>query len=203
MTIPSAGKFDPMYHATSASPISFPSSPGDYLLSASFHIPWTKTTREGGASVIVTAHPDGICPVEALHIHRHLINKDCPAGMSLFAYHSDAGEWTHMVKSVFLAFCDSVWKVAGLEHVLGHSFRIGGAVELLLAGVSPDMVAATGGWMSLAFLLYWPRMEEIIPLSTSHAYRKSNIDQLAALFENFRVCHNIPSSSLADVHSLD
>jgi len=203
VTIPSAGKFDPMYHATSASSISFPSLPGGDLLLASFHIPWTKTTCEVGASVIVTARPDGICPVKALHIHRHLINKDCPAGMSLFAYHSDAGEWTHMVKLLFLAFCNSVWKVAGLEHILGYSFRIGSTVELLLAGVSPDVVAATGGWTSLVFLLYWQWMEEIILLSTSRAYRKSNIDQLAALFENFCVRHNIPSSSLADVHSLD
>ena len=79
-----------------------------------------------------------------------------------------------------------------LAHVLGHSFRIGGAVELLLAGVPPEIVAATGGWTSLAFLLYWRRMEEILPMSTSKAYNKSHLDALAAIFEQFRINNKIP-----------
>ncbi len=56
-------------------------------------------------------------------------------------------------------------------------------MELLLAGVPPEIVAAIGGWTSLAFLLYWRRMEEILPMSTSRAYRKSHIDDLAKIFE--------------------
>jgi hypothetical protein len=81
-----------------------------------------------------------------------------------------------------------------LAHVLGHSFRIGGAVELLLAGVPPEIVAATGGWTSLAFLLYWRRMEEILPMSTSKAYNKSHIDSLTTIFEQFRIKNKIPSA---------
>ena len=81
-----------------------------------------------------------------------------------------------------------------LAHVLGHSFRIGGAVELLLAGVPPEVVAATGGWTSLAFLLYWRRMEEVLPMSTSKAYKKAHIDDLAAIFEQFRINNKIPSA---------
>jgi hypothetical protein len=60
--------------------------------------------------------------------------------------------------------------LAMLAHILGHSFHIGSAVKLLLAGVPPEIVAATGRWTSLAFLLYWHRMEEILPMSTSKAY---------------------------------
>ena len=81
-----------------------------------------------------------------------------------------------------------------LAHILGHSFRIGGAVELLLAGVPPEIVAATGGWTSLAFLLYWHRMEEILPMSTSKAYNKSHIDSLATIFEHFCIKNKIPSA---------
>jgi len=84
-----------------------------------------------------------------------------------------------------------------LAHVLGHSFRIGGAVELLLAGVPPEIVAATGGWTSLAFLLYWRHMEEILPMSTSKAYNKSHLDSLAAIFEQFRINNKIPSALIA------
>ena len=81
-----------------------------------------------------------------------------------------------------------------LAHVLGHSFRIGGAVELLLAGVPPEIVAATGGWTSLAFLLYWRRMEEILLMSTSKAYNKTQVNHLAVIFEQFRIDHRIPTA---------
>lgn len=104
--------------------------------------------------------------------------------------------WAHLPKASFLSFCDKIWAKAGLAHVHSHSFRIGGATELLLAGVPPEVVAATGGWSSLAFLLYWRRMEEILPMSTSKAYRASDVTRLAAAFEAFRKSKNIPASML-------
>jgi hypothetical protein len=107
------------------------------------------------------------------------------------------GGWEHMSKHEFLSFCTDIWKRAGLAHVMGHSFRIGGAVELLLAGVPPEVVAATGGWTSLAFLLYWRRMEEMLPMSTSKAYRQSQITGLAKIFEDFHIANKIASSLLS------
>jgi hypothetical protein len=201
-TIPSINNRDPKYHALASTSVNF-TTLSEGTQSASFRIPWTKTTHEEGAAVILTAREGPICPVRALFLHHNIINKDRPSDMSFFSYRSASGMWTDMVKSAFLNFCDSVWKSARLEHVLGHSFRIGGAVEHLLAGVSPDVVAATGGWTSLAFLLYWRRMEEIIPLSTSRAYKRAHFDELTTLFEDFRVRHRIPSSYTADVASLD
>jgi hypothetical protein len=97
-----------------------------------------------------------------------------------------------MTKYKFMHLCTDVWSKAALAHVLGHSFRIGGAVELLLAGVPPEIVAATGGWTSLAFLLYWRRMEEILPMSTSKAYERSHVAALANIFEKFRLDNHIP-----------
>jgi len=108
-----------------------------------------------------------------------------------------------MVKTTFQKFCNSIWKLAGLEHVLGHSFHIGGAVELLLTGINPDVVAATGGWTSLAFLLYWHHIEEIIPLSTSQAYKKSHLDHLISIFKDFCTRHSIPLTFMNDIDSLD
>lgn len=97
-----------------------------------------------------------------------------------------------MRKTIFLEFCMDIWSRASLAHILDHSFRIGGAVELLLAGVPPEIVVATGGWTSLAFLLYWCCMEEILLMSTSWAYNKAHINKLAEIFEQFRVANNIP-----------
>ena len=163
--------------------------------SASFRIPWMKTTREEGASVIVTSHDDELCPCQALRNHLDT-NVDIPGTSSLFAYTTTNGRWEHMTKHKFLAFCSDIWMKAALAHVLGHSFRIGGAVALLLAGVPPEIVAATGGWTSLAFLLYWRRMEEILPMSTSRAYQRSHIDDLAKIFEKFRVDSRIVEQDL-------
>jgi hypothetical protein len=164
--------------------------------SASFRIPWTKTTREEGASIIVTARSDKLCPCVALRNHLET-NPDVPCTSPLFAYTTTTGQWEHMTKHRFLDFCANVWLEAALAHVLGHSFRIGGAVELLLAGVPPEIVAATGGWTSLAFLLYWRRMEEILPMCTSKAYQRSHLDALAMIFEKFRVTCNIPMNFVA------
>jgi hypothetical protein len=181
-----------LLYSSSSSSVSF-TNLRDGSRSASFHIPWTKTTREEGASVIVTGRNDPLCPCEALRNHL-TINRDVPGTSSLFAYTSTDGRWQHMTKYRFMDFCADVWSKAALAHVLGHSFRIGGAVELLLAGVPPEIVAATGGWTSLAFLLYWRRMEEILPMSTSRAYQRSHIDELAKIFEKFRVDNRIPSN---------
>jgi hypothetical protein len=105
-----------------------------------------------------------------------------------------SGGCKNLLKHDFLKFVTNIWKSAALAHVLGHSFRIGGAVELLLAGVPPEVVAATGGWTSLAFLLYWRRMDEILPMSTSKAYKKTHLDELASIFEHFRITNKIPLS---------
>jgi len=161
--------------------------------SASFHIPWTKTTKELGAEVILTARNDALCPVAALKNHLD-VNASIPGSSSLFTYTSSSGEPKILLKHVFLKFVMDIWSSAMLAHVLGHSFRIGGAVELLLAGVPPEIVAATGGWTSLAFLLYWRRMEEILPMSTSKAYNKAHLDKLAVILEQFRIDHRIPSA---------
>jgi hypothetical protein len=147
--------------------------------------------------VIATAREDLLCPFAAMRNHLDT-NHNAPPSTSLFAYTSDtSGSWQHLTKYRFMEFCVGVWTNAALAHVLGHSFRIGGAVELLLAGVPPEIVAATGGWTSLAFLLYWRRMEEILPMSTSKAYRRSHVDELAKLFEQFRVDHRVPSNLLS------
>ena len=81
----------------------------DGTCSAFFFIPWTKMTCEEGAQVILTACPDDlVCPVQALFNHCNVINADCPSGMLFFAYHSDAGVWTDMIKVTFLKFCHSL-----------------------------------------------------------------------------------------------
>jgi len=194
-TLKSAASFNPLYHVTRASEVHFRSH-RDGATSADFHIPWTKTTKQAGAEVILTTRDDELCPIGALHNHL-TVNKDAPPSMSMFTYRNADGTWSHMTRNTFLTFVTNIWQEAGLDHVSGHSFRIGGAVTLLLAGVPPEVVAATGSWTSLAFLLYWRRLGEIIPMSTSRAYSQSDLSSLHDILERFRICSNISASSLS------
>ncbi|KAK0473793.1 hypothetical protein IW261DRAFT_1569525 [Armillaria novae-zelandiae] len=161
----------------------------------------TKTIKEQGALVILTAHKDDLCPIQALQNHLQ-VNADVPADAPLFAYSSPSG-WQHLYKPSFFKDCAIVWTTANLTHIHGHSFRIRGAVELLLAGVPPEVVAAAGGWTSLAFLIYWCHMEEIIPMSTSKAYKKAHIDELAKNFKTFCITHRFPKALPTEVNIFD
>ncbi|KAJ7071647.1 hypothetical protein C8F01DRAFT_1363314 [Mycena amicta] len=70
----------------------------------------------------------------------------------------------------FLEFTSTAFSAALLERVFGHSYRIGGSVELLKAGVPPEIVMKLGGWSSLYFLIYWRRLEEILPAAITRAW---------------------------------
>ena len=195
-TVKNASAFSPVYHVTRATAPSFRSLTNGST-SASIRIPWTKTTKHDGALIIITSRSDIFCPTAALHNHL-TINCNAMPTISFFGFRNADNSWSHMFRDTFLSFVTKIWFAAAMDHVSGHSLRIGGAVELLLAGVPPEVVAATGGWTSLAFLLYWRRMEEIIPLTTSKAYNAARISSLSDIFEQFRIRQNI---SIADLDS--
>ena len=58
---------------------------------------------------------------------------------------------------------------------------------------TPEVVAAIGRWKSLAFLLYWRKIEEILPRAVSKSYVKSRIAEVSRDFERFRVEQRIPA----------
>jgi len=133
----------------------------DAVCSMDFHIPWTKSTKEQGADVVLTACSNDLCPCAAI-LNHFMINNKIPADQPLFSYELPNGHYRPLTRQDFLSFVNKIWSDAGLLHIYGHSFRIGGAVKLLLTGVPPEIVAATGGWTSLAFLLYWCCIKEIL-----------------------------------------
>jgi hypothetical protein len=74
----------------------------------------------------------------------------------------------HICSSLTL-FSD-IYNSTDLGLVLGHSYRIGGSVELLAIGVAPEIIMKLGGWTSLCFLLYWRHLELIIPAAITRAW---------------------------------
>jgi hypothetical protein len=115
-TVPSVAKFDPKFHVTKGT--SFSQFNGQNGASGiGFHVPWTKTTRELCAEVVVAGLPHGLCGVAGLLYHL-FVNKDVPDSFSLFGYMDSDGQPKYMVKNVFLTFCFDVWKKADMCDVL-------------------------------------------------------------------------------------
>ncbi|KAE9384766.1 hypothetical protein BT96DRAFT_968508 [Gymnopus androsaceus JB14] len=69
ITVPSASKFSTKYHVSRRSADLRFQQHRNAAKSANFRIPWTKTTKEEGANVVVTGRPDELCGVTALEQH--------------------------------------------------------------------------------------------------------------------------------------
>ncbi|PBK63116.1 hypothetical protein ARMSODRAFT_980294 [Armillaria solidipes] len=191
LTIPSHNAFDEHLHVAKSAPISFRRHFGG-AESAQFHIPWAKMERQEGADLIFTSRED-LCPVEALRAHLKA-NTDVPANAPFFAFKTSDSSWAPMTKDWFLKRCRDIWEPLNLDFIHGHSFRPGGATELLLAGVPPETVAKQGRWKSLAFLIYWRKLEDLIPAMITKSYDPTRIAELKNSFEQFRIRHRLPSA---------
>ncbi|KIO05460.1 hypothetical protein M404DRAFT_141343 [Pisolithus tinctorius Marx 270] len=93
-----------------------------------------------------------------------------------------------MTRPWFLNRCNQIWVSAGFPDMPGHAFRIGGATELLLQGVPPDVVATQGRWKSQAFLDYWHQINSILPLFISSSANSTRLLSLDSVMDNF-ACH--------------
>ncbi|KAI0751137.1 hypothetical protein C8Q80DRAFT_1217985 [Daedaleopsis nitida] len=188
LLIPTLHGFNPKRHVSREVKVGIRTLPNGTAY-AIFHIPWTKTTGEEGANVILTEMPGLLDPVKAIQHHLNS-NTAAPAGSPLFSFDTGSGRgWDPMVRDWFLSRCNDVWTKAGLENLTGHCFRIGGATELLLRGTHPDVVATLGSWKSKAFLDYWRRIEVIIPLFISQASDLGRIQLMRQSMEDFERRH--------------
>ncbi|KAJ7359317.1 hypothetical protein DFH08DRAFT_952472 [Mycena albidolilacea] len=137
-------------------------------------------------SCLLTACMDldiDICPVWAFNNHCR-VNHSPPLGTPLFAYRSTLS-WHVITKDVFLTTSSLAFKNTGLDQVFRHSYCIGGAMDLLLAGVAPEVIMKLRGWTSLCFLVYWCRLKHVIPAAIVRAW--------AAQQKEFVQAHNHPS----------
>lgn len=98
-TVKSLTTFDPLYHVTRTAIVTFRDLPNGSS-SASFRIPWTKTTKQDGATIIITSRDDELCPVAALRNHLS-INHAAPSSMSFFAYQNHDSSFSHMLRGTF------------------------------------------------------------------------------------------------------
>jgi hypothetical protein len=132
---------------------------------------WAKTTAMAGGECILTAvlGPDAdLCPIVAWDYHKR-INQTPPPNTPLFSFRSGS-TWEVLMKDSFLKSSAAVFLSAQLDQVFGHSYHISGLLELLLVGVALEVIMKLGGWTSLCFLIYWRRLQSILPLAITHAW---------------------------------
>jgi hypothetical protein len=146
----------------------------------------------------MTSRDDNLCPEKAYDNHMK-VNANIPGWAPLFSFETGNGQWAPMTKDWFMRRCTEIWTHAKLNLVHGHSYRIGGSTELLLAGVPCEVVAALGEWTSLAFLLYWRKIEHIVPMNVGKAYDKNKLDEVAKAFKAFRIANRITVVNPEDI----
>lgn len=182
LVVPSITSFDALHHVSRSTPVRKFSTSSNVQY-AVFHIPWSKTAHTDGEDIVATKVDDLTNPYDAL-LHHLSANAAVPADAPLFAFETTEG-WSPMTKAWFLTRCNDVWKSSNLPVLSGHCFRIGGATELLLRGVPPDMVATQGRWKSRAFLEYWRRIEAILPIFISGSFNDSRVSLLRSSMDSF------------------
>ncbi|KAI0038177.1 DNA breaking-rejoining enzyme [Auriscalpium vulgare] len=180
----SAVSFTPRKHVTRGAELTRATTRNG-VRCAALHIPFTKVTGEEGADIAITDLDDAMSPFYAMEYHLR-VNQRVPADAPFFAFEQD-DDWRVLTKDIFLARCKQVWQEAGIEVVSdGHSFRIGGTTEWLLRGTPPEIVAKQGRWRSNAFLLYWRKVQAVLPFFMSqafNAFEAARLDQNMAEYE--------------------
>ncbi|KAJ7071761.1 hypothetical protein B0H15DRAFT_754358, partial [Mycena belliarum] len=116
-------------------------------------LPYTKTKGKLGEDAMICRQRGRSDPIHA--VENHLVVNDIQADLPLFAYRNERGDLKCLTRKKFLERCNEVWARHGFPTHTGHAFRIGGTTELLIAGVSPEVVQAMGRWKSDAFKVYW------------------------------------------------
>lgn len=183
LVINSANAFDPSRHVAHSTTITR-KSPRNGVAWSSFIIPWSKTSLGAGSKIILSQVDDFTNPVSAFN-HHLSANIIIPPHAPLFAFETADGNWSPMTRVWFLSRCNKVWKDAGLVELTGHCFRIGGAMELLLRGVPPDVVAVQGRWKSQAFLDYWRKIDSILPLFVTSSFSDARVAMIHASMDSF------------------
>jgi hypothetical protein len=131
---------------------------------------------------------DPTSPVIALEQHL-LCNLRVPNHAPLFAFEKADGGWAPLTRDWFLGRCGEVWAKTGLDGIQGHGFRIGGTTHMLMLGIDPWIVMVVGRWSSSAFLLYWRKIEQILPDLVGEAFQAtSSISSRMAI-----VCRSLQS----------
>lgn len=164
LTIPSLKSFDPDAHVKPEDLRADTDRNGLPVQVA--HLPRTKASPATGEDIYFAAQEGPSNPAAALQDHQR-VNAP-PRRAHLFAYRTGGGH-KPLTRSAFLKRLNEAALAMNLNHIKGHSVRIGGTLEFLLRGVAFEVVKTLGRWSSDAFVLYLRKHAVILaPYIQSH-----------------------------------
>jgi hypothetical protein len=147
--IPSVHGFDPRAHITPAH-VTRKYDPQQSCWVMNFALPRTKVSETGES--VMWAPQEGLSdPYAAYEQHQRINNP--PDDGPLFAYR-EGRRHTPMTRSRFLDRLRTACANLGVNAPHGHSLRIGGTLELLLRGLSFELVKTKGRWKGDSFQGY-------------------------------------------------
>lgn len=115
-----AALFDLKFHIARGGSIKFGVKNGVEFVS--LHLPFMKTMKTSGGTVVLTARKDKLCPVAALKNH-FKVNASAPEDAALFAYKSGP-RFITLRKQAFIGFVRGIWKNHRLDTVSSHRYYI-------------------------------------------------------------------------------
>ncbi|EIN07606.1 hypothetical protein PUNSTDRAFT_70253 [Punctularia strigosozonata HHB-11173 SS5] len=157
LTTPAAAKRN-LSHADITFPT--PASPSHVI-----HLPSMKVRFSQGEDVVILHQRSSSDPIGALR--HHLYWNKPGSDDHLFAYRTTCSICP-LTRCFFMRKCSTIWSQASLPRFMGHLFRIGGTMELLLASIPPDVIKKAGQWSSGAFLRYWRVVKGILSSHMQH-----------------------------------
>src|SRR5882724_2667992 len=152
---------------------------GELLIDSSFdpksHVARDMVISHGvasnGSAFINFSNSTCQCSPTLAFEHHISSNTNLPSDAPLFAFETAGGSWSPLKRAWFVDRCNEIWSTKGYPTTTGHGFRIGGTTHLLLLGVDPWIVMVQGRWSSQAFLGYWRRCEEILPMFIGFSFQ--------------------------------
>lgn len=179
LTVPSIAEWDVAKYPTVSTKMEWSSREMENVEDvpyASFHIPWTKTTQNRGATLHITSEANELsCPYDALYGQMKANADHMPRDAHLFGFLTKDGGWEPMLKSSFMERCEDIWKKTKMTGPKGHSFRIGGTSHHLARGMDVQVLQKLGRWSSDAFFLYWRNTQAIISLHVASAAKRETM----------------------------
>lgn len=116
-------------------------------LSRVIHPPYTKVKQGKGEDVTLTNQSELPNPLSLLESHLR-IKQPSPVDPLFSFREGQSRRCLILSKKAFLQRCNQLWQAHSFPQVKGHSFRIGGTSEPLLAGIHLDVVRKMGRWSS-------------------------------------------------------
>ncbi|GAA5925379.1 uncharacterized protein JCM15063_005010 [Sporobolomyces koalae] len=129
------------------------------------HLPWDKLEKRGGARILIVDGFLGLMGADllAMHLEKNEINQEDTLWSYIAETGIDRGKRVLINRTSWLNWLDARLAENNERPLHGTSIRIGGATQLILNGVDPNVVKSLGRWSEeTSFYKFWRHVNVLI-----------------------------------------